>query len=139
MAVARIAANASAGARVLFVDLDPERHVKGLQSGPLEIVRQMLNPLLVADRRIFVRRAGPRLGRIFAAGAMYLIEMFGLRVVRLELGVTDGPSRRDAAVMTDLAKVFLAQTKQRRAVKLCIPADVIIRVRMQLFSVFVAP
>ena len=41
--------------------------------------------------------------------------------------------------MTNLAKVFLPQTKQRRAVKFCVAADIVIRMRMQWFSRFVVP
>ena len=42
-------------------------------------------------------------------------------------------------MMVNLAEVFLAQAKQRRAVKLRVAADIVVRVRMQLFAVFVAP
>src|SRR6185436_19109327 len=43
------------------------------------------------------------------------------------------------AVMTNLAKVFFAQTKQRRAVKFRIAADEIVRMRVQLFAVNIPP
>src|SRR5215216_6767497 len=41
--------------------------------------------------------------------------------------------------MTNLAKVFLAQTKQRRAVEFRVATDKIVRVRVQLFAVNIAP
>src|SRR5882724_8698132 len=42
-------------------------------------------------------------------------------------------------MMTKLAKVFFAKTKQRRAVKFRVAADEIVRMRVQLFAVNVAP
>src|SRR5215510_10998431 len=42
-------------------------------------------------------------------------------------------------MMLNLAKILFAQSKQRRPVKLGIPADVIIRMWMKLFPIFVAP
>src|SRR6266566_8384191 len=81
MAVAGVATNARALARILFIDANAKRHMKWLQSGALKVIVQVLNPLLVADRRILVRRAGPRLGWIFTAVTMHLIQVFSLGVV----------------------------------------------------------
>src|ERR1051325_9673647 len=99
----------------------------------------MLNALFVTHGRILVRRAGPWLCRIFTAITVYLVKMLGGGVVRLEFVVADGPGRRDSAVMTNLAEVFFAQTKESSAVKLSVATDEIIRVRMQLLAVTVAP
>ena len=104
--------------------------MKRLQTRALEIVVQMLNALLVTDCRILVRRAGPGLGRILIAIAVYLVKVFGFGVLRLELDVTDGPRRRDAAVMANLAEVFFSQTEESGAVKLRVTTDKIIRVRV---------
>ena len=41
--------------------------------------------------------------------------------------------------MFDLAEVFFAQTKQRRAEKLRVAADIVVRMRMQLVAVSVVP
>src|SRR5688572_24325030 len=139
MTIAGVAANAEAFARILFIDPDPQRDVKRLQTHPFEIVVEMLYALFVTYCRILVRRAGPRVGRVLAAIAVHLIEMFGLGVIRLQLVVADGPRGRDAAVMTNLAKVFLAEAKERRAVEFRVAADEIIRMRMELFAVNVAP
>src|SRR5690348_16496942 len=100
--------------------------MKRFQPGAFEIVVQMLDALFVTYRRILVRRAGPRLRRILAAIAVHLIKVFGLGVIRLQLVVANGPRGRDAAVMTDLAEVFLPQTKQSRAVKLRVTTDEVI-------------
>ena len=83
--------------------------------------------------------ARPRFGRIFAALAVHVIHVLGLRVVRLQIVVGDRPGRRDSAMMPDLAEVLLAQTEERRAVELGVAADVIVGVRMQLLAVAVVP
>src|SRR5215510_11796494 len=100
---------------------------------------QMLNALLVTDCRILVGRAGPGLGRIFTAIPVHLVEVFSLGVVRLQFVITNRPSRRNAAVMTNLAKIFFPQTKQCCAVKFGVAANVIVRVRMQFLTVRVTP
>ena len=51
------------------------------------------------------------------------VELLGLGVVGLEVGVGDRPRRRDAAVVADLAEVALAQAEQDRAVDLGVAAD----------------
>src|SRR5215467_13023515 len=95
---------------------------------------QMLNALLVTNCRKLVRRAGPGLRWILAAVAVYLIEMLGLRVIRLQLVVANGPGRRDTAVMANLTKVFLSQTKESSAVELCVTTNEIICMRMQFLT-----
>src|SRR5690349_6670589 len=99
----------------------------------------MLNALLVTYGRILVRRAGPRLRWIFATIAVHLVEMLGLRVIRLELVVADGPCGRDSAMMPNLTEVFFTQSKERSAVELRVTANEIIRVRVQLFAFAIAP
>ena len=66
----------------------------------------MLNALLVTDSRVLVRRAGPGLRRIFTTVAVYLVKMLGLRVIRFQLVIADGPRGRDSAVMANLTEVF---------------------------------
>src|SRR5581483_1658061 len=93
----------------------------------------------MADRRMRVRRAAARLGGVFAGVAVHMIEPFGFAVERLQIVVADLPGRRDAAVVLDLAEVFLAQSEQRRAEKFGVAADVIVGVRMKLLAVLVVP
>src|SRR5262249_25717355 len=94
---------------------------------------------LVAYCRPRIRRAGRGLGRILATIAMHLIEGFCLRVVRLKLVVGDWPCGRDPTVMSQFAKVLLAQAKQRGTVKFCISSDIVIRMRMQVLAILVQP
>src|SRR6266700_171477 len=93
MTVAGITANAGAGARVLFIDPNPKRHVKRLQAGSLKIIVQMLNTLLVTDGRIFVGRAGVWFRWIFPAVTVHLVEMFSFGVIGLQLVVANWPRR----------------------------------------------
>ena len=98
-----------------------------------------MNARFMADRRMRIRRARRRLGRIFAAVAVHVIKLFRLGVVGLHVIVSNGPCRREAAVMADFTKIFFAQTEQRRAVEFGIAADVIVGVRMKFVAVFVMP
>ena len=70
-----------------------------------------MNARFMADRRMRIRRARRRLGRIFAAIAVHVIKPFRFGVIRLYVGVTNGPCRREAAVMANFAKIFLAQAE----------------------------
>src|SRR6185295_2768402 len=99
----------------------------------------MLNALFVTDSRVLVWRAGPGLRRIFTAVAVYLVKMLGFRVIRFELVIADGPRGRDSAVMANLTKVFSAQTKESGAVKLRIPTDKVVGVRVQFLAIAIAP
>ena len=109
------------------------------QSLPREIVAELLDARLVADRgeQVVAARAG--LGRIFTAIPVHLVEMLGLGVVRLEIAVGDRPCRRETAVMANLAEVTFAQPEQRRSIKFRVAAHVVVRVRMQRLAVLVVP
>ena len=131
-AVARVAADAAARPRgFCSSSMTPSGTWNGRCPSAREIVVQLLDARLVADRGIRIGRAGRRLGRVDAALAVHLIEALGLGVVRLELVVADRPRRRDAAVMPQLAEVLSPQPEQRRAVELRVAADVVVGVRMQ--------
>ena len=100
-AVAGGAADAVAVGHVGLVQHHPAGGVEGLVSGGGEVVRELLDPRLVRHRREGVGRAGGRLGRVLAARAVHLVELLGLRVVRLHLVVADGPGGRDAVVVAE--------------------------------------
>jgi hypothetical protein len=110
-AVAALAADAGALVRGLLVKHDAQRRVEGVQAEAGEFVGQVLDAQLVADRRVQVRGAGGRLGRVFAAGAVDVIQPLRLGVVGLEVVVADGPGRGQAAVVADLAEVLLAEAE----------------------------
>ena len=80
-----------------------EQHAAGrverVQPGRREVVGELLDARLVADRGERVRRARARLGRVLAARPVHLVELLGLRVVGLELVVADRPRGRDAVVV----------------------------------------
>ena len=83
--------------RILLVQHDAERHVKRPEPSLDQVVVQLLDARLVADRRIRVRRARPGIGGIDAAFAVNMVQVLGLGVIRLQLVVADRPRRRDAA------------------------------------------
>ena len=62
----------------------------GLRPCAREVVAQLLDARLVADRRVRIRAARRRLGRILAALAVHLVEVLGLGVVRLEVAYEIG-------------------------------------------------
>src|ERR1051326_2606063 len=70
---------------------------------------------------------------------MNVIKIFGLGVIMLEFIVANRPSRRDSAVMLQLAEVFFAEAKQSRAIKLCVSPNVVVGMRMQVFAVLIEP
>ena len=75
------------------------------------------------------RPAGTGLGRILGVVAVDLVELLGLRVVRLEVVVRDGPRGRDPVVVLELAEVLLPEPVERRAVELGLAADVVVDAR----------
>jgi hypothetical protein len=70
---------------------------------------------------------------------VHLIEVLGLGVVRLQVLVRDRPGGRDAAVVSDLAEVLLAEADQRGAVELGVPADEVVRAGVELLAVAIVP
>src|SRR5262249_5997192 len=112
MAVAGPAPDAGAGPRIPLVQHDPERHVEGPQSLAGEVVGQVLDAWLVADRRVRIGRARRRIGGIDSALAVDVIEPLGPRVVGLEILVGDRPRRRYPAPVLDLAEVLAAEPEE---------------------------
>src|SRR5713226_9890320 len=86
-----------------------------------------------------IRAACRRLGGIFASLSVDVVQTLGVGIVRLQIVVADRPGRRKTAVMFYFSEVLRAQAEQGGAVELRIAADVVVRVRMQLFAVLVVP
>ena len=138
-AVARRAAHARAVGHVVLGEHHAAGRVERLAPGRREIVCELLDARLVADRRERVRSAGGRLGRVLAAGAVHLVELLGPRVVGLHLVVLDGPRRRGAVVVMQQAEVLLAQAVQRGAVELRGTPDAVVHLRLEGLAVAVVP
>src|SRR5262245_64400110 len=122
MPVAGFAPDAPAGARILFVQHHPERNVKRLEPQAREIVAELLDTWLMSDRGMQVRSAGRRIRGIFSPAAVYVVEMLGLRVIRLEVLVRDRPRGGKTAPMLDFSEVFLPKAEKRCAVELGVAA-----------------
>ena len=129
--VAGGAPDARAEGRLGLVEHDAARRVERVQPDPGQVVEQPLDPRLVRHRRERVRRRSRWLGRVLAADAVHLVELLGLRVVRLEHVVADRPGGRDPAVVLQLAEVLLAQPVQRGAVELGRAADEVVDLRLE--------
>src|SRR5262245_26688911 len=138
-AIAGLAADALAGAGVLFIELNPERHMEWFQSEASEIVAQLLYTRLVGDRWMRIGTASERVCGVDSTLPMDLIEVFRLQIIRFNVVVRDGPSRRNTSVMPQLSKVFFPQPEQSCTVKLRVSTYVVVRVRMERFAVFVSP
>src|SRR5581483_252421 len=113
--------------------------MKRPESQPREVFGQVLYARLVTDGRMRIWPARRRLGRIFAALAVHMIQPLSRGVVRLQIVIRDRPSRRNSAVVLDLAEILLAQPKQRSAVEFRVAAYKIVRVWVQLAAVLVVP
>ena len=139
MPVTGVAADAAALPGVLLVQHHPERHVEGLEAEAREVVGELLHPGLMADGGIGIRRAGRRVGGILSPPAVHVVELLGLRVVRLEVLVRDRPGRRGSTPVLELPEVLPAQPEERGAVELRVPADPVVRVRMELPALGIPP
>jgi len=90
-AVAVPASNADAVGRGGLVTQDPAGSVEGVMAGGREVVRELLDPRLVRECRERIRRTRGWIGRILAPCSPDLVELLGLRVVRLHVRVVDRP------------------------------------------------
>jgi hypothetical protein len=106
--VAIPAAHAGAKEHVRFVEQNAAGRMKRPITRAREIVRKLLDARLVRHGRTRIRRAGRRLGGIFAPRAVHLIKFFGLRVVRFEVVICDRPGGRGAVVVLQYAEIFFA-------------------------------
>ena len=138
-AVAGRAPDAGAQLRLGLVEHDPGRRVERMQPDRPEVVEEPLDAGLVRDGRERVGSAGRRLGGVFTARAVDLVEVLGLGVVGLEHVVPDRPGRRDPIVVLQFPEVPLAQSIERRAVELGRPADGVVDLRLECLAVLVVP
>ena len=65
--------------------------MEGLEADACEVVAQLLDARLMADRRKGIGSTGGRLGRVDTPLAVYLIELLCFGVVGLQVLVADGP------------------------------------------------
>ena len=151
IAVACIAANALRRDRVRFVALQAQRHRKGVNAKLADSVLNRLHARFVADwgERILLRMEGfggierraesTRNRRRCSEIAMHVEEFFGAGVIRLHIGVGDGPLRGDAAFVLDQAEIFGAHAKHRGAVNLGLSSHAIDLLRVEVPTLLVLP
>src|SRR5262245_12531388 len=118
---------------------DPEwQRERVVSTGPQPVVK-LLDGQLVRDRRMTIGPARRRVGRIRPMLAVDVIELLGLAVIGLEIGIVDRPGGRDPAMVYDLTEILLAQAEQRGAVEFGVAADVIMDAGMESPTVLVVP
>ena len=137
--VAEAAADAAAVGQVALVEHHPAGGVERVVAARRQVVGELLDPGLVGERREGVRGAGRGLGGVLPAGAVHLVVLLGLRVVRLHVVVGDRPRRRDAVVVLQLAEVLAAQAVEGGAVELGGAADEVVDLRLERLAVLVVP
>ena len=102
--VARIASNALAGVGVLLVELYAERACETAKSRAVRNRRSTAGCAVRGSRRVGIRSAGRRIGRILAALSVHVVRLLGLACSKVPAHRSDGPGRRDSAVMLDLCR-----------------------------------
>src|SRR5205814_981899 len=113
-----VAANTGALGAVLFVQHNAQRDMERPMSQLYQIVMQRLDTGFMADGGMRERRGLRRIGRVFAACAMYMIEILRLQVVGRQLFVADRPGGGNTAMMANSAEILFTETKQRSAIEL---------------------
>src|SRR5262249_14966837 len=86
-AVARRTTDALALMWILFVEKNANRQVEGLVAEVFQIVTQLLNSRLMADRWKSIRLARGRFRRIFGTDSVDLIQILRFGVIRLQVFV----------------------------------------------------
>ena len=86
-AVARRTTDALALMWILFVQKNANRQMEGLVAEVFQIVTQLLNSQLMADRWKSIRLARGRFRRIFASDSVDLIQILCFGVIRLQVFV----------------------------------------------------
>src|SRR5262245_10933646 len=138
-AVTGVAADALAPPGIAVVAHDADGQRERLVPDPRQVVDELLDPRLVAERWEAIRCARRRLRRVGPPLAVHLVEMLGLRVIGLEILVGYGPGGGDAAVLPDHAEILPAQAQERRAVELGVAAHEVVGARNEFLAVLVEP
>ena len=151
VAVAGIAADALAGDWVEGVALEAERDGEGMDAELADVGFDLGHAGFAGEGGVGVGLGVEGLGGIVgtaeASGnwgrgaevAVDVEEFFGAGVVRLHVGIGDGPGGRDAALVLDLAEVFGAHAEERGAVDFGLTTDVVGLLRVEGLVVLVVP
>ena len=108
-------------------------------SGLLQVISKLLNARFVRECRMWIRAARARLRWIFSPGAVHLVHLLCLQVVRLHLVVSDRPRGRHTVVVLQLAKVLATHAVQRNSIELRSTAHEVMHLRLERFVLLVVP
>src|ERR1700722_8548217 len=128
VAVAGVAANAFGFDEVGGVTLETERDGKGVVAELLDVVVNGLHARLAGERGERVGFGvdgfgGIGAGEVVVEMAMCGEELFGAAVIGFEVGVSEWPRGRDAALVMEDAEIFGTETEERGAVDLGLATD----------------
>src|SRR5258705_10488276 len=91
MPIAGGAADAKAFLLVFLIEPNSQRHMKRLMAELGQVIMQLLDSRLVADGRMWIRRAGIGGGWTVAPVSAHLLEGLGLGAIRLPGGIGNRP------------------------------------------------
>src|SRR3989442_15621161 len=93
----------------------------------------------MTDRRMRIRSTGRWIRGILFPAAVHLVELLGLRVIRLQVLVRDRPRGREAAPMLDLPKALPAEAEHRGAIELGVASNPLFVFRVELSALRFPP
>ena len=142
IAVKGVASNArrmGQGVAVVLVKQDPDRQMKGVMAFAFEAVEQLLDARFVRQGRICVGLLRGRLGGVFAAQPVDVIEFFRGLVVRFKCIVFQRPRWRNSIGMSDFVEVPLPQAQQHGTVDLAVAADKVVKSGVKALAIGTVP
>ena len=121
------------------LDIHPQRQARRMQPDTLQPPSQIGNRRLVRHRREIIAARMARLRRVLTQDPAHLIQLLGLRIVRLKRVIADRPTLRPATHMAQRPKILGPIPDQHRAIQLGIAARDIVIARVERLALAVQP
>ena len=132
-----VAGGAADAGRLLgtgLVDEDAVGQREGVQPRPGQVGLELFDAGFVGDGRPGIGGFGRRFGGIEAPLAVDGVELLGSGVPGVPVGGGQGPGRRDAVDVADLAEVALPEAEQDGAIDLGVAAHVVVLLGRELLA-----
>src|ERR1700730_16158873 len=124
---------------ILLVEQNADRQMKRMMPLSLEPIEQLLDARFMGEGRIRVRLFRRRLGRVFPAQTVNVVEFFGRLVIGHERVVLQRTCWRNPVQMPDFIEVAFSQPQQNGSVDLAVAAYKIVKAGMKAFAVGAVP